>query len=307
MRKLHLGASCNQSASAPHQQNRHYTIMPPKRKRKSKKSKTKKRSKRAYKPRPRRKLPALGGFPSKKLIRVRYTEHVSLAPNTCINFLANGPMQPYFDIVAGTTPQSTYRHQPMGLDQWEAIYRTGVCIGSKITAKAVNATDYKEGFTAASFQPFYFGVVTTPEPLTWAGSPFTDPIYASLPRMKQILEEGSIRGQKSRWKMHQSTQMAQNGRGPSTLSSTYSAHKLFGIPKKDGLTTQDSLRFVMNTAGDPLATNCFPERKAWFTLWNQDVPLTSCNTVFNTVYEVKIEYLILAYKRTELGLSDITI
>lgn len=101
--------------------------MPP---RKTKRAYKKKRTyRRRRRNNPRR--PILSGFPSKKLVKLRYVDTgVNLdAPSAGMAqtiYRANSCFDPY---------QPTGGHQPMGYDQWSAIYEKYTVLGSKITMK----------------------------------------------------------------------------------------------------------------------------------------------------------------------------
>lgn len=68
-----------------------------------------------------------GGFPKSKLVKLRYNETVSVNPGvasvTAYSFRANSIFDPN---------QSGTGHQPMGHDQWAAIYNHYIVLGSKI-------------------------------------------------------------------------------------------------------------------------------------------------------------------------------
>lgn len=81
-------------------------------------------------PRRVRRLP-LTGFPSKKLIRLRYTHSLNLDGGASgavakATFRLNGMFQP---LNTATT------HQPLGFDQWMTIYDHFTVLGSKINVK----------------------------------------------------------------------------------------------------------------------------------------------------------------------------
>lgn len=86
----------------------------------------------------------LSGFPNKKLVKLRYVSQrlmdcgldVNGVPNgigTCL-IRANDLYDPENSVMGSTTGG----HQPMGFDQWSAIYNHFTVVGSKITVKFVN-------------------------------------------------------------------------------------------------------------------------------------------------------------------------
>lgn len=80
------------------------------------------------------------GFSRSQLVRLRYCQQVSLNPNTdsgsYIVYTANGAYQP--NIALATGAAASLNHQPMGWDQWTAVYNDYVVIGSKIRVSAVS-------------------------------------------------------------------------------------------------------------------------------------------------------------------------
>lgn len=88
----------------------------------------------------------LGGFPTKKLVRIRYSCQVALDPNTATIpytvLSANGVWDPEVDAL-------TAGHQPRGFDQWMMLYDHYTVIGSKI--KAYPFFDFGSGAGTPNF------------------------------------------------------------------------------------------------------------------------------------------------------------
>ena len=89
----------------------------------------------------------LSGFPDKKLVKLRYVDsNVTLDAGaglaTSHTFVCNSLFDPDFTFTG---------HQPMGYDQWSAIYERYTVLSSKITAR-YNPTG------VANVNPFYFGI-----------------------------------------------------------------------------------------------------------------------------------------------------
>lgn len=123
--------------------------------RKYTKKKTTVARRRRYKSSPRR--PILSGFPPSKLVKLRYVDStLTLNPaaglTQTIAYRANSVYNPYFP--AGG-------HQPMGFDQWAAIYTRYVVVGAKITVTPTPVSN-------TAIIPGYFGVVlsTSSTPLS---------------------------------------------------------------------------------------------------------------------------------------------
>ena len=105
----------------------------PKRRRHVMRRRPRRRRRRRRRRRNKRRLTA-GGFPIKKLVRLKYVQQFQLDPAaggfTSFQFYANGLYQP---------PVSAPDHQPLTFDQWMSIYTQYAVVGSKITVEFVNA------------------------------------------------------------------------------------------------------------------------------------------------------------------------
>lgn len=95
-----------------------------------------------------KRLPALTGFPNKKLVRLRYVDKISLDATPLLLdhhfFRANS-------LFAPNATGGTGAHQPLGFDQWMTIYDHFYVIGSKIRVTPMNTT-------TDILQPGAFGV-----------------------------------------------------------------------------------------------------------------------------------------------------
>lgn len=85
-----------------------------------------------------RKLP-LSGFPSQKMVKLRYVDELRITStignsNTqSVPFVANGLFDPYYPIGG---------HQPKGFDQWMAVYNHYNVLGAKINVKCVSTQSH---------------------------------------------------------------------------------------------------------------------------------------------------------------------
>lgn len=158
--------------------------------------------------RPRRVPLPLGGFPDRKIVKLKYAELITLNPNaaesavpTMNHFRANSLYDPN---------QSGTGHQPRGFDELAAIYDHYTVIGSKLKVTFENDVD----IAALTAGQYCFAMLqdTTSAPGT----------------LVDLLEEGS-RNQVAYRQRNTTT-----GRSI-TLTRTYSPHKFFGIPKKDSV------------------------------------------------------------------------
>lgn len=80
------------------------------------------------------------GFPSEKIVRMRYSQHITLNPGLAsydkYTFRANSIFDPDW---------SGAGHQPLGHDQWQTFYKNYVVIGSKLTAHILQDVSASEG------------------------------------------------------------------------------------------------------------------------------------------------------------------
>lgn len=100
--------------------------------------------KRSYKPRRktrrtrRRKALPISGFPTQKVVKLRYVQEITLTtPSTTglsksTPFVANGIYDPYY-------PASVSSHQPKGFDQWMSVYSHFNVLGSKCSMRMVGS------------------------------------------------------------------------------------------------------------------------------------------------------------------------
>lgn len=89
----------------------------------------------------------LTGFPERKLVRLKYTETITLDPGAgaaVVNYFScNGMFDPN---ITGTG------HQPLGYDQWQALYESYQVLSAKIKVTPVNAS-------TANVIPVAYGVI----------------------------------------------------------------------------------------------------------------------------------------------------
>lgn len=209
----------------------------------------------------RRPLP-MAGFPARKVVRMRYATRVNLNPGAdgvpvVRGFLANGMFDP--DTALGG-------HQPMGFDQWMAIYNHFTVLGSKITVRYVPNT-------TTSFAPIAFGVMLTDDN--------TFP-YTGTQALEFIMES-KHGGRNLRLA---STSNSATSRGLS-VTRTFSAKRFFGTRALIG---EDTYRGT--SAGDPAET-------ANFLVWACN-PTTAGNDPPNCSFVVTIDYIAMLTERREI-------
>lgn len=175
-----------------------------------------------------RRQPILEGFPKRKLVKLRYVQEVSLDPGlssfSVYEFRANSVFDPDF---TGTG------HQPMGFDEWSALYERYTVYGSKI-----NVMYAPESTTSVT--PAYYGITT------YGTSGQLASTYGNV----EAILEGKLTGF--------TTTMGGNLNStfmPRTLTRKWSAKRFFG--KKDPLDDPDVGALI----------SASPVNVAYFGLW----------------------------------------
>ncbi len=175
--------------------------------RKYSKSRRPRRRRRARKMRVQR--PILSGFPSRKLVKLKYVDsNVTLDPT---NIGIAGAAQYVYRMGSLFDPDYTgVGHQPMCYDQWSAIYRRYTVLGAKITAQFVpNDT--------SNVQPGIFGIIVSRNL-----GPLAE--YSSIDNLLESKFNGSYT---------RITSLGQPAGGSRrtypTVTRKYSAKKLFGV------------------------------------------------------------------------------
>lgn len=208
-----------------------------------------------------RRLPA-AGFPARKVVRMRYATRLNLDPPASgapvhNGFLANGMYDP--NTAFGG-------HQPMGFDQWMAVYNHFTVLGSKITVRYVPNT-------TTAFAPIAFGIMLTDDN--------TFP-YTTDTALHYIMES-KHGGRNMRLA---STGNSAISRGLS-VSRTFSAKKFFGTRALIGENT-----YRGTVAGDPAET-------ANFLVWACN-PTTAGNDPPACSFVVTIDYIAMFTERKEI-------
>lgn len=184
--------------------------MPYKRKYNKKRVYKKKRSRAAVR-RPRyRPRAILSGFPSRKLVKMRYIDQtISLDPGTGIGFTSNhtfrcnGVFDPDFTGIG---------HQPMSYDQWATIYNKYTVVGAKITVKYQNDGTNKT--------PGWLGVTLSKDP----ASPATK--FSSI---NNLLESKLTGMNIKQVGMIYPSQTSSRGVQGTQVTKSFSAKKFFGV------------------------------------------------------------------------------
>lgn len=212
----------------------------------------------------RRRIPSMpiSGFPSRKLVRLRYAQNVNLTPSGTgtpahYTFSANGMYDP--DI-------SGAGHQPMGFDQWMAIYDHYTVLGSKITVRFIPTTP-------SNFAPVGFGCMLTDD----ATFPYTD--------LDAIIE--SRAGGRSYRLAAPSNSAVSRGL---MVGRSFSAKRHLGRPTVVG---EEELK------GDASSN---PSEQTMYQVWAVN-PTSAGNQPPTCAFMVIIEYIAMLTERRELGQS----
>lgn len=200
-----------------------------------------------------KRLPALTGFPNKKLVRLRYTETVQINPGigsiASYYFCANGMYDPN---VTGTG------HQPLCFDQWGTIYDHYYVLGSKIRATFINGS-------AGELSPGAFGIILDDNATFTYGT--TDEVLESKQGAGAVILAGATT----------------NGRTRSA-TKTFSHRKFFGSKHLIG---QEQYKGNFGVAGTGGAN---PSEKANFGVWCGAI---SGNDPDSMGFIVTVEYIAL--------------
>lgn len=157
-----------------------------------------------YKKKRKRKL-ALTGFPSSKMVKLRYTQEFSLNPG-----VANKSSQVFRANDMYDPDSSGVGHQPVGFDQWiGVVYDHFTVVGSKISVTAVPST-------VNNVTPGYWGIVLSDNGLVVSGATSVTSLLESKFTGKRTNIYGLVNGPKH-----------------PTLTKSFSAKKFFGV--KTGL------------------------------------------------------------------------
>lgn len=228
----------------------------PRRYAKKKRAYKKKRTYRKRRANPRK---PLSGFPSKKLVKLRYTDQTitvdaPIGGHGSHVFRANSVFDPDY---------TSLGHQPMGFDQWANIYTRYTVVGAKMTVRYTP-------IAASNNVPGYMGTTlgTTADPL--AGFSSINNILESKLTGKYMVV-GSI----------YSPAISSRGDGYPAVSRYFSAKKFFGkVNVQDG-----------NSTSALVTTN--PSDTAYFSVWVASIDANNPASVSMTV---SIDYIVLFHE-----------
>lgn len=199
----------------------------------------------------------LTGFPSKKLIRLRYCTEVNINPPASGNVVAH-----YFNANGMYDPDHTGTgHQPLGYDQWATIYDHYTVLGAKIH---VQQTPNGTADTQSAFLPGVFGVF------------IDDDTSLSYTKVSEVIESKQ-NGAMGSYRSYGYPQTLTSGTNPNIVKK-FSTKKFFGV--RDVVGKHDY-------RGSFIGSN--PSETAYFVLWAgapdgaQDVP--------SMTFMVTIEYI----------------
>jgi len=199
--------------------------------------------------------PILEGFPNRKLVKLRYVENqLSMDPTTAnfdsYAFRANSVFDP--DVQLGG-------HNPMGFNQWAAIYRKYTVLGAKIS---MQYTPTATGNTA----PGFFGILL-------ANSPTDIKTYSS--DINALLESKECGGN---YKIAGPVSTVDSAGRFAQVRKRFSSKKWFGV--KDVL---DNSNLTALTSADPVT-------QAYFVCW---IAAIDGNDPARQPFKVVIDYIVM--------------
>lgn len=220
-----------------------------------KKKATKRKAYRRKKTSPRRGL-TLSGFPSKKLVKLRYVEtDLTLDASASLTdmnvYRANSLYDPNYSGIG---------HQPMGFDQWANIYNRYTVKGAKITV-----TYTRTG--TGNVNPSYLGITLSSDTDPLSGYTTLNNILESKLTVKDPLVVGTTTN------LGKSTYQNQ-------VIKYFSAKKFFGVVDVEDGASYSAL----------VSTN--PAKDAYFGVWtasvdNNDPGIISCRVLIDYICEFR--------------------
>ena len=219
------------------------------------------RRRRKYKPSPRRAI--LSGFPTSKLVKLRYVDSTAtldaaVGSSSSIVYRANSVYDPYY--AAGG-------HQPMGFDQWAAIYSRYTVLGAKITVRPTPTA-------TPSVIPMYYGVT-----LSGSANPLGN--YSTI---DNILES-KLTANKRLIALHPAGPSDSRQMGMSVVQK-FSAKKFFGVAD------------VQDGAALSAVVSDNPAKDAFFGVWAAAI---DGNDPGSMSFNVQIDYIVLFREPTNLN------
>lgn len=198
--------------------------------------------------------PILSGFPSRKLVKLRYTKtNVTLDPGAGLTasytFRANSVFDPDFSGV-GT--------QPMAFDQWASIYERYCVVGARMKIYITPAVVNNNG------NPCYMGITL---------GPHTDNL-SRFTTIANILESKHTRG----WQLVNNSNTVIGRSGMKTLSRKFSAKKAFGITN------------VLDDSDYGAAVSANPANQHYFQVWAASIGGNDPSLIDMTVM---IDYIVM--------------
>lgn len=196
----------------------------------------------------------LGGFPASKMVKLRYSQEISINP------ISNSYAQHVFRANSVYDPDyTTTGHQPLYYDQWATNYTRSTVVGSKITIQWVPQSN-------VNLTPGMFGCELMKVP----SIPYTalDTLYEST---------------RGRFGRTTGIVQSQGGQKVSTVSKTFSARKFMGV---SNVKDNSDLQGLMGGTG--VGTN--PAQNAYYAVWLASIGANDPSTTF---FRVVIDYIVL--------------
>lgn len=191
------------------------------------------------------------GMPLARVTNLRFAYSTIVAPSASTVSTVYMRANSVFDPV-----QATGGGQPMGFDQWAALYNHYVVLGSKINVQI----SYAHTETATDAQsPYVCGVYTSDD--------------ASIPYSTW---EGFVEARRGTWRQVQHYQNR-----PAKLRGFYSCRKFFNLKNPEDAVQ----RIGANTQADPTD-------EAYFAIWMQPLGADSPSTTVRLLVTMTIDYCV---------------
>lgn len=203
----------------------------------------------------------LSGFPDRQLVKLRYSQEVTLDPGpggiSQHIFRANSLYDPDFTGIG---------HQPYLYDQWSEVYSHYCVLGSRMTATLVTVNTLNQ-------DPGYYGILLSDDTNGTTNFTSIDNVFESKLSSNPWRMSGSA-----------NTIQASNYKS-SALSRNFSAKKFFGVKNVNDGDAYTAL------------TGANPAKIAYFCLWNASI---ATNDPAPSVYRIVIDYIALMSKANVL-------
>lgn len=197
-----------------------------------------------------------GGFPSKKMVKLKYAQEITLAGTSAgivqHQFRCNSVYRPDY------TTGGTYGHQPMNFDRWAALYEHYTVISAVLKVTPTDTTNSNK-------LPGYLGVMVSTDSGGTSQLAYVVSLFENNLNSHKFLQVGNSSAPSRTW-------------GGMGLKSYFNAKRLFGV-----VNPEDGIGY-----GASITTN--PDRDAYFNVYLASI---RGNTPANITALVEIEYTVM--------------